>query len=101
MGISVADISQNAIANLGWTDIELPNPVFVGDTLYAESVVTALRESATRPHAGIVSVFTRGLNQDGATIMTFRRTVMVYRRSAHATAVRFPDPAVAIADLAG
>lgn len=92
VGISVADISQNAIANLGWTDIELPHPVFVGDTLYAESLVTATRESSTRPHAGIVSVHTRGLNQEGTPIMTFDRTVMVYRRSAIEVASRFPEP---------
>src|SRR5258708_4551752 len=54
LGLSVADTSQNAIANLGWTDIVLPHPVFVGDTLYAESRVLELRESASRPYAGIV-----------------------------------------------
>jgi acyl dehydratase len=93
VGLSVADISQNAIANLGWTDIEIPHSVFVGDTIYAESVITGLRESRTRPHAGIVSVFTRGLNQDGTVVMTFKRTVMVHRRSNRTAAIRFPEPA--------
>src|SRR4029078_6906949 len=48
LGISVSDISQNAIANLGWDEIRLPHPIFVGDTIYAESVVTAKRESSSR-----------------------------------------------------
>lgn len=99
VGISVADISQNAIGNLGWTDIEIHHPVYVGDTLYAESAITATRESATRPHAGIISCLTRGLNQDGATVMTFRRTVMVYRRVASDVAVRFPTPTKELSEL--
>ena len=65
-GLSVGDISQNAIANLEWQDIKLLQPVFVGDTLYAESIVLNVRESASRPYAGVVTVGTRGLNQDGA-----------------------------------
>jgi itaconyl-CoA hydratase len=82
LGLSVADTSQNAFANLGWTDIRLPHPVFVGDTLFAESRVLEMRESASRPYAGIVGVQTRGLNQDGDVVMTFRRSFMIYRRSA-------------------
>ena len=91
LGISVSDISQNAIANLGWSDISLTNPVFVGDTLYGESVITELRESKSRPEAGIVSCFTRGLNQDGVDVLNFRRSVMVYRRQAAERAIRFPS----------
>ena len=82
LGMSVLDVSQNAIANLGWTDIKLPHPLFVNDTLYAESLVTATRESKSRPAAGIVSVFTRGLNQDGKVCVTFNRSVLVHKRSA-------------------
>jgi itaconyl-CoA hydratase len=89
LGISVSDVSQHAVANLGWTDIRLPHPLFVGDTIYAESLVTAVRESRSRPLAGIVSVFTRGLNQDGDVCVSFDRTVLVHRRSA---AARFPFP---------
>jgi itaconyl-CoA hydratase len=92
LGISVSDISQNAIANLGWTDIELRAPLFVGDTLYAESLITATRESSSRPEAGIVSCLTRGLNQDGVEILRFNRSVMVWRRSAADRATRFPTP---------
>ena len=61
VGMSVTDVSQKAIANLGWTDIKLTHPVFAGDTLYAESEVLDKRESSSRPDAGIVTVRTIGL----------------------------------------
>lgn len=90
-GMSVDDISRNAMANLGWTDIELPNPVFGGDTLYAESLVTDIRESKSRPNVGIVSVKTRGLNQRGEIVMRFNRTAMVYRKDAPQDKGLFPE----------
>jgi acyl dehydratase len=96
LGISVSDISQNAIANLGWTDIELRHPLFVGDTLYAESVITGVRTSTSRPEAGIVSCRTRGLNQDADEILRFNRSVMVWRRAEAARATRFPTPATSL-----
>jgi itaconyl-CoA hydratase len=80
VGMSVADVSQRAIANLGWTDIELPAPVFNGDTLYAESTVLEMRESNSRPSQGIVTVATRAWKQDGTTVMTFKRSVLVPKR---------------------
>lgn len=55
-GMSVSDISQKAIANLGWDKIELRAPVFAGDTLYAESEILSKRESNLRPTEGIVKV---------------------------------------------
>src|SRR3954467_6142834 len=76
-GMSVADVSQKAIANLGWTDIKLTAPVFVGDTIYAESEVLAKRESASRPTQGIVTVRTTGRKADGTIFMTFDRTILV------------------------
>jgi acyl dehydratase len=76
-GMSVADVSQKAIANLGWTDIALPAPVFVGDTLYAESEVLSKRESASRPTQGIVTVRTTGKKSDGTIFMTYERTILV------------------------
>ena len=79
-GLSVPDVSQNAVANLGWTDVRLLAPVFAGDTLYAGSEVLDVRPSASRPGQGIVRVRTRGYNQDGATVITFERTVLVYGR---------------------
>lgn len=82
LGISVSDVSQNGMANLGWTDITMPHPLFVGDTLYGESLVLETRESASRPYAGIVTVKTRGLNQHGDVCVEFVRSVMVYKREA-------------------
>jgi acyl dehydratase len=78
-GLSVADISQNAV-NLGWDEVRLPHPVFDGDTLYAQSEVLSKRASRSRPHMGIVQFKTTGSNQEGVVVVTFKRTIMVYRR---------------------
>jgi acyl dehydratase len=80
MGMSVSDISQKAIANLGWNDIRLTAPVFVGDTIYAESEVLAKRLSQSKPTQGVVSVKTTGKKADGTVFMTFERTVLVPTR---------------------
>jgi itaconyl-CoA hydratase len=80
-GMTVHTVSQRAIANLGWDEVRLTAPVFVGDTLYAESEVLARRESRSRPAQGIVTVRTTGKNQDQATVIHFQRTVLVPRRS--------------------
>lgn len=79
-GQSVSDVSQNVFANLGWDEVRLPHPVFEGDTIYSQSEVLALRESASRPDVGIVTVRTTGYNQDGVVVITFTRTIMVYKR---------------------
>jgi acyl dehydratase len=79
-GQSVSDISQNVMANLGWDEVRLPHPLFEGDTVYSASEVIAARESQSRPNVGIVTVRTTGFSQDGTPVITFRRTVMVYRR---------------------
>ena len=79
-GQSVSDISQNVMANLGWDEVRLPHPLFEGDTVYSVSEVIATRESKSRPNVGIVSLRTTGFNQDGVPVITFKRTVMVYRR---------------------
>ena len=79
-GQSVTDISQNAFANLGWDKVRLPNPVFEGDTLYSESEVLGKRESKSRPNVGVLTVKTAGYNQDGVIVVTFERTLLVYRR---------------------
>ena len=63
VGQSVTDLTQNAFANLGWDEIRMTHPVFAGDTLFSESIVLEKRESSSRPHAGIVAVQTRTLNQ--------------------------------------
>ena len=77
VGMSVTDVSQKAIANLGWTDIKMTFPLFAGDTLTAESEVLDKRESGSRPNAGIVTVKTSGFNQDGKLICTFQRTMLI------------------------
>jgi itaconyl-CoA hydratase len=79
-GMSVSDISQKAIANLGWTDIRLTAPVFVGDTIYAESEVLDKRESKSRPTQGIVTVATRGTKADGTLVISFVRSILIPKR---------------------
>lgn len=79
-GQSVSDISQNVMANLGWDEVRLPNPLFEGDTVYASSEVLETRASKSRPNVGIVTVRTTGFNQDGTPVIEFKRTAMIYRR---------------------
>jgi itaconyl-CoA hydratase len=79
-GMSVADLSQHAVANLGWDQVRLQAPVFAGDTLYAESEVLAVRESRSRPTQGVVTVRTTGKKADGTVVMTFERSILVPRR---------------------
>src|SRR2546423_5067610 len=89
-GQSVTDISQNVMANLGWDEVRLPRPVFEGDTIYSRSEVLELRASKSRPNVGIVTVRTTGFNQEREPVITFRRTVMVFRRGPRAST---PPPA--------
>ena len=76
-GMSVSDISQKTIANLGWDNVRLSGPVFVGDTLYAESQVLSKRESNSRPKQGIVSVETKGIKQDESVVISFERSMLI------------------------
>jgi itaconyl-CoA hydratase len=89
-GMTVPDTSENAAANLAWTDIKLPKPVFAGDTLWAESQILTLRESRKNPSVGIVSMRCRGINQRSEVVIEFRRTFMVYKRDAAEAAPAFP-----------
>ena len=89
-GMTVPDTSENAAANLAWTDIKLPKPVFVGDTLWAESEILDLRESRSNPSVGIVSMRCRGVNQRREVVIEFKRTFMVYKRGAPEAAPAFP-----------
>lgn len=98
VGQSVTDITQNAFANLGWDEIRMTHPVFAGDTLYSESLVLEKRESASRPHAGIVTVKTRTLNQDGDEVCSFKRTFYVYKRGAVQVEDLFPAAKQPITD---
>jgi acyl dehydratase len=79
-GQSVTDVSQNVFANLGWDEVRLPAPVFEGDTIYSESEVLEVRESRSRPDVGVVRIATRGFKSSGEVVITFRRTLLVYKR---------------------
>lgn len=92
VGLSVPDTSENAVANLGWDAITMPNPVFAGDTLWAESEVLTKRESKSRPTQGIVGIRTRGINQKGETVVEYRRTFLIYRKTAPQVVDLFPTP---------
>lgn len=76
-GMSVSDISQKAIANLGWDDIKMTAPVHVGDTLYAETEILSKRDSKKYPNAGIVRVKTIGKNQHGEIVCTYIRAILI------------------------
>jgi acyl dehydratase len=80
VGMSVPDVSENGVA-LGWEDVRLPHPVHPGDTLYSETEVLEVRESRSRPEQGIVSVHTRGFNQDGTLVIECRRSILVWKRA--------------------
>ena len=79
-GMSVRTVSAKVVANLGWDKVKASHPVFAGDTLYAETTILSKRDSKSRPTQGIVTVATRGNNQDGAEVMRFERTMLVHRR---------------------
>lgn len=90
MGMSVGGTSQKAIANLGWEEVKIPAPVFVGDTLYAESEVLDKRESQSRPQQGIVRVRHIGKNQNGVVVMDIVRSFLV-ARSGHSVVDKMID----------
>jgi itaconyl-CoA hydratase len=88
-GQSVTDVSQNVFANLGWDEVRLAAPVFEGDTIYSQSKVLEKRESRSRENVGIVTVKTTGYNQQGTVVITFKRTIMVYKKGHAPEIVRF------------
>jgi itaconyl-CoA hydratase len=79
-GLSVAHTSEHAVANLGWSSVRLPRPVFVGDTLWAETMILAARGSRSDPSVGIVTARSRGLNQRGEVVIEFERSFLVLKR---------------------
>lgn len=93
-GQSTIDLSLNVMANLGWDEVRLPNPLFEGDTVYSRSEVLEKRESRSRPNVGIVKVKTIGFKQDGLIVIEFYRTFMVYKRGHVPPNVRarIPEP---------
>ena len=83
VGISVGDTTLGTLlANLGYDEVKFPKPVFTGDTLRIESEVVALRESGSRPNAGIVTWEHRAINQRGETVCTFKRSALLLKKPA-------------------
>lgn len=91
-GQSVIDLSINAMANLGWDEVRLPNPLFEGETVYSRSEVLEKRESKSRQNVGIVRVKTTGFTQDGKIVIEFLRTFMVYKRGHVPVRATIPEP---------
>ena len=81
LGMSVPDVSGKAIANLEVESLRHVAPTFHGDTIYGETTVLDARASGSKPDRGVVTVETKGHNQDGTLVCVFRRTVMVPKRS--------------------
>jgi len=83
VGVSVAETTMGVlVANLGFDEVKFPKPVFVGDTLRVESEAVALRESQSRPTAGLVTWEHRALNQRGETVCTMKRTALLHKKPA-------------------
>ena len=81
VGLSVSDTTLGTlVANLGYDKVRMPHPVFVGDTLAAETEVIGLKDSGSRPEAGIVTFEHRMLNQKGVVVCTCERTALIQRR---------------------
>ena len=78
--ITLAILSQDGFMNLGWDEVIMPHPVFDGDTIYSKSEVLEKRESQTHSDRGIVRVKTTGVNQNGVTVMEFKRTFTAYKK---------------------
>ncbi len=94
LGMSVADVSGKAIANLEVESLRHVAPTFHGDTIYGETTVLDKKETSSKPDRGVVTVGSRGYKQDGPLVCTFRRRVMVPTK-AHATddgLPSFPEP---------
>jgi itaconyl-CoA hydratase len=81
LGLSVRDTTEAGGINLGWQEIRLPHPVFVGDTIWSETEVLETRESRSRPADGIVSVRTRGVNQRDEVVCEFERSFLIPKRA--------------------
>ena len=92
VGQSVSQLTQGTIiAQLGMTDVSFPHPLFHGDTLYMETVVTGKRLSGARPGQGIVTMKHTGRNQDGTVVALATRSCLMWTREAHAGQHKAPD----------
>ena len=82
VGLTVSELTEGTIiANLGYDKVVHPNPVFHGDTIYAESEIIEMRESKSRPDVGIVKIKCWGRKPDGTIVVEFERTAMFLKRS--------------------
>jgi acyl dehydratase len=90
LGLGVPDTSENGFA-LGWDKIDLPNPLYEGDTLYSESEVLEVRPSRTHPEWGVVKLRTRGITKDGTVVIDFVRSIMVWKREHAPGRAHFPQ----------
>lgn len=81
-GMTVPDISGKAIANLGYENIEHLAPVFIGDTLYAKTIVLSKKESKSKNDRGVVYVETIAYNQNNIEVLKFRRNVLIKKQKA-------------------
>ena len=80
VGLTVSDLSGKAIANLNYSNIEHINPVFLGDTINAESKILNKRNSRTKSDRGIMEVETFGINQKGQKVIRFNREILIMKR---------------------
>ena len=83
VGVSVADTTAGSlVANLGFDEVRFPRPVFIGDTLHFETEVIDLRDSKSRPTAGIVTWAHRAINQRGEIVCTMKRSALIHKSPA-------------------
>ena len=90
LGLSVRGTSENAAANLGWGDVDVPQPISAGDTLWAESEILTKPESSSRPACGIVPIRTRGVDERREVVIEFTRSFMACRGDAPELEGLFP-----------
>jgi acyl dehydratase len=84
VGASVTQITQGTIvANLGFSEVKFPHPLYHGDTMYSETVVTEKRLSSSRPGQGIVTLTHTAKNQDGTIVAVAVRSALFWLRAAH------------------
>jgi acyl dehydratase len=81
--MSVADTSGKTIANLGYESVIFESPLFLGDSLYAESEVLEKRPSESKPDRGVVAIETRGYNQNRERIIVLRRRFLAPARGSN------------------
>lgn len=80
VGMTVGDISGKAIANLNYENVQHNAPVFIGDTIYAETEILSVRDSQSKPDRGVVYVETKAYNQHNDLVLTYRRNVLIPKR---------------------